>query len=171
MKFIRIKSLLLGLSLVICCSGFAAEPVAEGNESGSRESDWPSFRGFGAKGVADGYALPDSWNVDAEEGEVTGVLWRVEVPGLGHSSPVVSGNQVLIATAIAESPPGLFSRPEGFRLHQNHAPANARQRGRQRSLRIQRERVLTCETASGRNSCGRAGGVSLCRQRVKAPEC
>ena len=102
MGFIRIKTLLVALSLAIPCDSFAADPVVERNTTQRAGVDWPSFRGLGAKGVADGYGLPDSWNADPEHGEVTGVLWRTEVPGLGHSSPVVTGNQVLIATAIAE---------------------------------------------------------------------
>ena len=41
------------------------------------------------------------WNADAQAGDVDGVLWRIEVPGLSHSSPIVSGNRIFLATAIA----------------------------------------------------------------------
>jgi outer membrane protein assembly factor BamB len=41
------------------------------------------------------------WNADISAGEIDGVRWRVNVPGLGHSSPVVSGNRIFLATAIA----------------------------------------------------------------------
>ena len=102
MEVVRIKSLFLVLLFTVPVVGLSVEPVAEGDSAGRLEVDWPSFRGVGAKGVADGYGLPGAWNADPEKGEVTGILWRAEVPGLGHSSPVVSGNQVLIATAIAE---------------------------------------------------------------------
>jgi len=64
-------------------------------------SDWPSFRGPGGGGVADGFATPSQWNADATAGELNGVLWRIDVPGLGHSSPVVYGDRIFLATAIA----------------------------------------------------------------------
>lgn len=62
--------------------------------------DWPSFRGPAARGVADGPAVPLSWDVPAR----TNTRWRVPVPGLGHSSPVVWGNQVCTASAISGQP-------------------------------------------------------------------
>ena len=45
--------------------------------------NWPSFRGPGAIGVAEGAAAPTSWDVPDNKG----VKWRVAVPGLAHSSP------------------------------------------------------------------------------------
>ncbi len=63
-------------------------------------SDWPSFRGHGSRGVADGYPVRSSWHAD-EVGEKIGVLWSTPVPGLGHSSPIVCGDKVFLATAIA----------------------------------------------------------------------
>lgn len=59
---------------------------------------WPSFRGPGASGIGSG-APPVEWDV------ATGkhVLWKTEIPGLGHSSPVVWGDRVFLTTAIAAS--------------------------------------------------------------------
>jgi outer membrane protein assembly factor BamB len=57
---------------------------------------WPSFRGPAASGAASNQHLPDSW--DGEAG--TNVLWRTEIPGLGHSSPVVWGDRVFVTTAV-----------------------------------------------------------------------
>ena len=70
---------------------------------------WPSFRGPGAAGVADGMQLPDTW--DGNKGQ--NIRWRVPVPGLAHSSPVVWGSQVFVTTAIsarggATFKPGLY---------------------------------------------------------------
>lgn len=61
------------------------------------EHQWPSFRGPQASGVAHGSA-PTSWNMDTGEN----VLWRASVPGLGHSSPVIWGDDVFLTTAVAE---------------------------------------------------------------------
>ena len=56
--------------------------------SGQDEGNWPSFRGPSAAGVSDGLNLPDKWN--AETGE--GIRFKVEIPGLAHSSPVIWGD-------------------------------------------------------------------------------
>ena len=82
--------------LLIACVAFplAASEADDG-------PDWPSFRGPGGAGVADGFPVPRSWNADAKAGEIYGVLWRTKVPGLGHSSPVASGNRIFLTSAIA----------------------------------------------------------------------
>lgn len=64
-------------------------------------ADWPSFRGPGGTGVSNGFPVRSEWNADAAAGAIDGVLWRTRVPGLGHSSPVVYGNRIFLATAIA----------------------------------------------------------------------
>jgi outer membrane protein assembly factor BamB len=58
--------------------------------------NWPSFRGPGASGIGEGKAAPTTWDVPAGKG----VKWRVAIPGLSHSSPIVWGNQVCLATAV-----------------------------------------------------------------------
>jgi outer membrane protein assembly factor BamB len=64
------------------------------------EQNWPGFRGPGAQGVADGYPTRSAWNVDATAGKLSGVLWRAEIPGLGHSSPIIWGDRVYVGTAV-----------------------------------------------------------------------
>jgi outer membrane protein assembly factor BamB len=59
--------------------------------------DWPQFRGIRATGVAEGFSLPASWNVS----EGRGIAWKAEIPGLGHSSPVVWGNDIFLTTSIS----------------------------------------------------------------------
>lgn len=66
-----------------------------------RSQNWPSFRGVGARGVAEGFSIRTSWNADASKGELDGVLWETAVPGLGHSSPVIFGDKIFLATAVA----------------------------------------------------------------------
>ena len=68
------------------------------DDQASVESDtnWPSFRGRYARGVAEGFATAIEWNV--EQGD--GVLWRAEVPGLAHSSPVIWGDRLFVTTAV-----------------------------------------------------------------------
>ena len=58
---------------------------------------WPGWRGPAADGVAPEQGLPTEWDA------LTNVRWRVEVPGRGHSSPVVVGDRVYLATALEDA--------------------------------------------------------------------
>ncbi|TKJ33186.1 MAG: pyrrolo-quinoline quinone [Planctomycetes bacterium B3_Pla] len=62
----------------------------------SAEQNWPSFRGPGAAGIAEGYPTPAKW--DLEQGE--NIRWKTPIPGLGHSSPVIWGDRVFVTTAV-----------------------------------------------------------------------
>ena len=64
------------------------------------EQNWPGFRGPGARGIAEGYPTRVAWNADSTAGKVAGVLWRSEIPGLGHSSPIIWGDRIYVATAV-----------------------------------------------------------------------
>ena len=66
-----------------------------------RTTDWPEFRGLGGRGVAEGFSLPTTWNADSESGDLENVQWQADVPGLGHSSPVIKGKQLFLLTAVA----------------------------------------------------------------------
>jgi len=55
----------------------------------ARAEDWPRFRGPNGSGVAEADVLPAAWSP-------SDYAWRVELPGVGHSSPVVWGNRVFI---------------------------------------------------------------------------
>ncbi|MEK7678018.1 MAG: PQQ-binding-like beta-propeller repeat protein [Verrucomicrobiota bacterium] len=63
------------------------------------ESNWPSFRGPQASGRAEGFTTPETW--DVEKGQ--NLKWKTAIPGLGHSSPVIWGNQLFVTTAVKES--------------------------------------------------------------------
>ena len=70
---------------------------------------WPSFRGPGASGIADGQQLPDQW--DLQSG--VNVLWRSPIPGLAHSSPIVWGDRIFVTSAVSSDAsasfrPGLY---------------------------------------------------------------
>lgn len=59
--------------------------------------DWPSFRGPNGSGVASARP-PLTWNVASS----ANVAWRAALPGLGHSSPIVSGDRVYVTTAVSD---------------------------------------------------------------------
>ncbi len=58
---------------------------------------WPQFRGTGGRGIADGQNPPREWNV----GEGKNLLWMTAIDGLGHSCPVIWGDQIFITSAIS----------------------------------------------------------------------
>jgi outer membrane protein assembly factor BamB len=64
----------------------------------ARSTDnWPSFRGPKALSVAaDDPRLPTSWSATEN------VAWKVAVPGLAWSSPVVWGDRVFVTTVVSE---------------------------------------------------------------------
>ena len=96
------RSLMLALLAAIAVAASAQQGGPAGNVN------WPGFRGHGASGVAEGFATPSQWDVEA----AAGIEWSVPIPGLGHSSPVVWGNRVFLTTAISETDnslkPGLY---------------------------------------------------------------
>src|SRR5207253_194321 len=60
-------------------------------------ANWPSFRGPGATGVADGQFPPIAW--DAGKGH--NIRWKTPIPGLGLSCPVVWGDRIYLTTAVS----------------------------------------------------------------------
>lgn len=58
--------------------------------------NWPQFRGPSASGVVEGSTAAVQWNAEKSEN----IRWKTNIPGLGHSSPVVWGNKVFISTAV-----------------------------------------------------------------------
>ena len=65
---------------------FGTEPVVS--------SDWPWWRGPNRNGIADPNQKPPlKWS------ETENILWKSPVPGRGHGSPTVVGDQVFLAAA------------------------------------------------------------------------
>ncbi len=63
--------------------------------SGSASAQhWPSFRGDNGSGLGNG-SPPTTWNVETGEN----IKWKVRIPGLAHSSPIVWGDRVFVTTA------------------------------------------------------------------------
>ena len=60
----------------------------------SAEDEWPQFQGPRADGHSSATGLPLTWS------EKENVAWKVAIPGGGHSSPVISGNEIWLTTAV-----------------------------------------------------------------------
>ena len=58
--------------------------------------DWPQFRGPSGQGIAAVSGVPIEWS------ETENVRWKTPIAGVGWSSPVVSGGQIWLTTAIED---------------------------------------------------------------------
>ena len=67
---------------------------------------WPGFRGRDASGVSDGQGLPDTWSASTGEN----VRWKVEIPGLAHSSPILWDDLEILTKAVSSVPGATFRR-------------------------------------------------------------
>jgi outer membrane protein assembly factor BamB len=58
------------------------------------DQQWPGWRGPGGQGIAIATGLPTEWS------ETKNLAWKTEIPGRGHSSPVVWGDRIFLTTAV-----------------------------------------------------------------------
>ena len=58
---------------------------------------WPGFRGPYATGILDHASTPVTWDVETGEN----IKWKIPIPGLGHSCPVIWEDMLFITTAIS----------------------------------------------------------------------
>lgn len=98
-------------------------------------ADWPAWRGPKGDGVVNDPAVPTKWSATEN------VVWRVDVPGTGHSSPVVSNGRVFLTSFDPASNERLllcFDRSDGKllwkkavlsaaaeKMHKNNTPASS----------------------------------------------
>lgn len=62
---------------------------------GAEAGNWPGFRGPNGSGIGTG-TPPTSWNVETGEN----IKWKVAVPGLAHSCPIIWEDRIYLTTAI-----------------------------------------------------------------------
>ena len=77
---------------LLCLLGVAALTTGA---SARQAQNWPSFRGVRGSGVQDGQPTPSAWDVP----KGTGLRWKTPLAGLGHSSPIIWGNQLCVTAA------------------------------------------------------------------------
>jgi outer membrane protein assembly factor BamB len=87
------KALILGF---LGMAGILVSFVPEGDTL-RPERQWGQYRGYLAGGILDNANLPDSFNV----ADGKNVKWKIAVPGLGISCPVIWGNSLFLTTAIS----------------------------------------------------------------------
>jgi outer membrane protein assembly factor BamB len=60
-----------------------------------RSENWPAWRGPREDGISHEENVPTDWDVKH-------AVWKTELPGKGHASPIVWGDRVLTVTALPE---------------------------------------------------------------------
>src|SRR5213080_3355919 len=61
------------------------------------ESEWPQFRGPTGQGLSQATNVPIQWSA------TDCVAWKVEVPGRGWSSPVLSKGRLYLTSAVQDA--------------------------------------------------------------------
>src|SRR5258706_8215986 len=59
--------------------------------------NWPQWRGLRLDGRSAETAFPTKWS------KTENVIWRIELPGAGHASPVVYDGKIFTVTACADT--------------------------------------------------------------------
>ena len=81
---------------------------------------WPQFRGLNGRGIAE-IEAPTTWKVESGEN----IRWITNLPGLGHSSPIVWERHLYVTTANRTGPPatikpGLYGSGDSHRETEPH---------------------------------------------------
>ncbi|MCA9117382.1 MAG: PQQ-binding-like beta-propeller repeat protein, partial [Planctomycetaceae bacterium] len=81
--------------LAVCFSISAVASLAAAQEAEDK-AGWWRFRGPNGSGVSSSTRLPVKWTVEEAD-------WRVQLPGVGHCSPVIRGNHVFVTCGEEDS--------------------------------------------------------------------
>jgi outer membrane protein assembly factor BamB len=77
--------------------------------------DWPQFRGPRGDGTSTEIHISTHWSATEN------ITWKVELPGIGHSSPIVVGDRIFLTTCLDETHERValcFDRKTGNKLWQ-----------------------------------------------------
>jgi outer membrane protein assembly factor BamB len=93
-----LPALVFALSMVMTAALAAADDSApKAIPSQQVAGDWPQWRGPHGNGIAEAnQSPPTKWS------STENVVWKAKIPGRGHSSPIVVGDQIIVATADEE---------------------------------------------------------------------
>src|SRR5659263_696830 len=63
----------------------------------TQAQNWPCWRGPNGDGTSIETNLPIRWD------SITNVVWKIPVPGIGYSSPIVWKDKLFMVTALLET--------------------------------------------------------------------
>ena len=100
------------ISLIVLALATVAIPC----QAQRQVEDWPCWRGPRGDGASrETYKCPTKWNGMTGEN----IAWKAEVPGKGHSSPIVSRDRVFLTSCLEDRESRVllaFDRPSGKQL-------------------------------------------------------
>ena len=111
-----------GLTVGMRLSSDTPPTVSMVVQTGAAMNYWPHWRGPSVQGIVEGKGYPDRWS------ETDDVLWRVPVPGRGHSSPIIWDDRIFLTTAAADGSRRsvlCFRRSDGKQLWEIAVPPSA----------------------------------------------
>jgi outer membrane protein assembly factor BamB len=80
-------------------SGAGGTPAPSGPSRDEQLKNWPNFRGPDGNGVSPAARIPTRWNGKTGEG----IKWKLTLPRVGYSSPIVWGNRVFLTAGDKEA--------------------------------------------------------------------
>lgn len=93
-RLVFVFTCLIALHAVSVLAGDGVRPGGDVEPITVAPTDWPWWRGLNRNGIAAADQQPPlKWS------ESENVLWKSAIPGRGHGSPTVVGDQVFVATA------------------------------------------------------------------------
>src|SRR5438045_1097752 len=76
------------IAATLLCAGLTTSTYAE---------NWPCWRGPRGDGTSVESGIPTEWT------GADNVVWKVAVPGGGHSSPAIWGDQIFVVSCLEET--------------------------------------------------------------------
>ena len=119
-----VRIALLGIALVLHLSPARVEPVALIPVEGEAAKYWTRWRGPSGQGHVTGTNYVDAWS------DTTNVKWKVAVPGIGHSSPIVWRDFIFLTTSKndgAQMSMLAFNRANGAVRWETTVPSSGRE--------------------------------------------
>ena len=119
--FLSALLLAAGVFVAAQAAGPATDTVTLIPVEGEGAKYWPRWRGPSGQGHVAGTNYTETWSATDR------VKWRVAVPGLGHSSPIVWGDHLFITTATDDGATVsllAYSRTDGRQLWQTVVPSS-----------------------------------------------
>jgi len=86
----RLRTAAVFIVVVLLAAGVFESPAR------ADDANWPRFRGPNGQGIGQAEAIPVTWTEKDYN-------WKVELPGGGHSSPVIWGEKVFVTCADART--------------------------------------------------------------------
>jgi outer membrane protein assembly factor BamB len=82
------RFILLAFLTIFIQLGIKAQP--------DNTEQWPGFRGPNGSGFIENAQPPTIWSIDSSQH----IKWKVPIPGLGHSCPIIWNNYLFVTTAV-----------------------------------------------------------------------